>query len=261
MDVLAYDEFGVGSSDESRGADPLVFVHGFTQTRRSWQWYVDRLADRHRIVTVDAPGHGDSRAADADLAHGADLVCAAAGRGTYVGYSMGGRLVLQLAVRRPGFVDRLVLIGATPGIVDDVERAERRRSDELLADRIVQVGVDAFLDEWLALPLFAGLDAEAAAVDDRRRNRAEDLAASLRNAGTGTQAPLWDDLSAIEVPVLLIVGEHDTKFRSIAEDMTARLPRPTLEVVQDAGHTAHLEQPERTLHVLERWLIETSTDP
>ena len=107
--------------------------------------------------------------------------------------------------------------------------------------------MDAFLDEWLALPLFAGLHPAAAHLDERRRNTATGLADSLRRCGTGAQPSQWDrlgELGARRLPVLLVVGEHDAKFRAIAEAMAAAIgPSASIAVVPGAGHTAHLEQP------------------
>ena len=150
------------------------------------------LADDHEVVAVDAPGHGGSADVRADLVAGAALLGATGGRATYVGYSMGGRLCLHLAVARPDLVERLVLVSATAGIDDPIERAERRAADEALAASIERDGVDAFLARWVAQPLFAGLADPG--LDDRRRNTVAGLASSLRLAGTGTQEPLWDRL-------------------------------------------------------------------
>ena len=112
---------------------PLVMLHGFTQTRRSWDPIVERLGRRHETVLVDAPGHGASAAAELDLPTAAVDLAGSAGTGTYIGYSMGGRLALHVAVGHPEVVDRLVLVSSTPGIADTDERAARRRQDEALA--------------------------------------------------------------------------------------------------------------------------------
>ncbi len=210
------------------------------------------------MVAVDAPGHGDSGHDDASLEQGAALLTATGGAGTYVGYSMGGRLALHAAVYHPSLVERLVLIGATPGIEDDADRAARRASDDALAGHLEDVGLEQFLDEWLAQPLFSGLSTAAADLPDRRRNRPDGLAASLRHAGTGTQRPLWDRLPVIDCPVLLLVGEQDSKFGEIADRMCARFPDASLATIEGAGHTVHLEQPAVTAAVLIDWL---STHP
>ena len=141
---------------------------------------------------------------------------------------------------------------ATGGIDDDDDRAARRAADEVLADSIERDGLDAFLDRWVAQPMFAGLP--DAGLDDRRRNTVEGLASSLRLAGTGTQRPLWDDLPALTMPVLVVAGALDAKFVAAAERMASLLPDATLEVVAGAGHTVHLERPGVFADLLERWL-------
>jgi 2-succinyl-6-hydroxy-2,4-cyclohexadiene-1-carboxylate synthase len=173
---------------------------------------------------------------------------------------MGGRVSLHAALRHPGSVHALVLIGATAGIDDEAERSARRRADEQLADRIESTGVEAFIDEWLRAPLFAGLTSETAQRDDRLRNTATGLASSLRATGTGTQAPLWDRLHEITAPVLVLAGEHDTKFRALGERMAGSMPDATFGVIADAGHSVHLEQPEATADAIAEWSLLRAPD-
>jgi 2-succinyl-6-hydroxy-2,4-cyclohexadiene-1-carboxylate synthase len=232
----------------------IVLVHGFTQTGRSWDAIPDRLAGEYEVVAVDAPGHGDSRAVRAALPAAAELLGDVGGAATYAGYSMGGRLCLQLAVTRPELVRRLVLVSATAGIEDAAERARRREGDEDLAASIERDGVDAFLTRWLALPLFATLPPDAAGLADRKRNTTAGLASSLRLAGTGAQDPLWDRLGLLPMPVLLVTGERDAKFVGIAERMSRSIPNATMQVIGGAGHAVHLEQPEAFASALEAWL-------
>jgi 2-succinyl-6-hydroxy-2,4-cyclohexadiene-1-carboxylate synthase len=239
--------------------DRFVLAHGFTQTARSWSRF-GRLLQAHRhgaeIRAVDLPGHGDAPPpADSDLWASGDRLVAAGGPGCYVGYSMGGRVSLHAALRHPDSVLALVLVGATAGIDDDAERADRRKADERLADHIESVGVEAFIDEWLRNPLFAGLTAETSQRDDRLRNTPAGLASSLRSTGTGTQEPLWDRLHEISAPVLVLAGEHDAKFREIGERMTNSLPDATFRAIPDAGHSVHLEQPEATARAIAEWLL------
>ena len=137
-----------------------------------------------------------------------------------------------------------MLLGATAGIVDDGERAARRAADEALAADLERDGLEVFLERWLALPLFAGLSPDAAGVDDRRRNTAAGLAASLRLAGTGSQADLWGRLGRLDVPVLVLAGERDAKFAGIGRELAAAIgENARFEAVAGAGHAAHLEQP------------------
>ena len=236
----------------------LVFVHGFTQTGRSWRPIAERFAEAYEVVLVDAPGHGGSADIEVDLAAGAELLGSTGGRATYLGYSMGGRLALHLALARPDLVERLVLIGATAGIDDPDERAARRRADEELATTIERDGVPAFIDRWLQNPLFARLPADAAALAERRRNSVSGLASSLRLAGTGAQEPSWDRLHALAMPVLVLAGEHDEKFRALGERLATSIgANARFEIVPGAGHPAHLERPDAVAGQVERFLAST----
>jgi len=225
----------------------LVLLHGFTQTRQSWRRTAQALAPRYRAVVPDLPGHGQAvhRTASFDACAAYVRALAPAPAFTLAGYSMGGRIALTAAFALADRLDRLVLIGASPGLADAAERQARRAADETLADRIVEIGVEAFAREWAALPLWEGQPerVRAAANADRLRNTPEGLASALRGLGTGVMEPLWDALPSLAVPVTLVVGERDAKFHAIAERMAAALPRAEIAVVPDAGHAAQLEQP------------------
>jgi 2-succinyl-6-hydroxy-2,4-cyclohexadiene-1-carboxylate synthase len=228
--------------------DRLVLLHGFTQTRQSWRRTVAALGGRYRALAPDLPGHGQAaERRPASFAACAAYVRALAGQPCIlVGYSMGGRIALHTALAVPGLVERLVLIGASPGLADPAEREQRRRADETLAERIEAVGVAAFAEEWGAQALFAGQDERvaAAAHADRLRNTSQGLAAALRGLGTGVMTPLWDRLPQLGIPVTLVVGARDAKFRAIAERMATALPDARLHVVEGAGHAVPLERPD-----------------
>ncbi len=240
--------------------DPVVLVHGFTQSARSWGAIAEALARRHTVVALDAPGHGASAGVVAGLDTGADLMVeaaahAAGGPGAWIGYSMGGRYALHVALRHPEAVDRLVLVSATAGIDDPGERADRRRSDDALASRVEADGVESFLRFWLDQPLFATLPAGAAGLETRLGGTAGGLASSLRLAGTGTQQALWDRLAGIHVPVLVLAGGLDTKYTALGERLARTIgPGARLEVLPGAGHACHLEQPEAFLDAVTSFL-------
>lgn len=245
--MLAFDVDGRGSR--------LVLVHGFTQTAHSWGPLAEDLARDHEVVRVDAPGHGRSGRVEAGLWEGGDLLAATAGPGTYLGYSMGGRLCLHAALAHPAAVRGLVLVGATAGLDDPEARSARVVADEAWARRLETEGLDAFLQAWLAQPLFAGLDDERAGREARRQNTVAGLASSLRRAGTGAQEPLWDRLSALSMPVLVLAGEHDERFAALGQRLVASIgDNAEQAVVAGAGHAAHLEAPEAVLANVRPWL-------
>lgn len=238
-------------------AVPLVVLHGFTGSADSMGGTAADLAGPRRVFAVDLVGHGRSEAPADPTAYAmeccADQVADALGalglgRADWLGYSMGGRVALSAAVRRPEWVRRLVLVGASPGIADPGARARRAREDEDLAARILERGLEAFVDEWMAKPLFAsqrrlGPEALARARSQRLRCDAAGLAASLRGMGTGAMPPLHDSLEKVDAETLLVVGEEDAKFRRLAETLARGLRRARIAVLPGAGHAAHLENP------------------
>jgi len=233
----------------------LVLVHGFTQTGRSWGALSTDLARDHEVVRVDAPGHGRSASATVDMVEGARLLADAGGIATYIGYSMGARLSLHLAVARPRLVQALVLVGGTAGIEDADARRARRNDDEALAAEVEDVGVAEFVRRWLARPLFAGLNEDSAGIDARLENTEAGLAASLRLAGTGAQESLWDRLPELAMPVLAVAGERDDVFIARAETMASLIgPNASVALVPGAGHAAHLEAPDAFLAIVRTFL-------
>ena len=229
---------------EGRGPR-VVLLHGFTQTLRSWDDLAARLVDDgFEVVRVDAPGHGGSSRLRLEVPATAAALGDLGGEAAYVGYSMGGRVCLRLALDRPSAVRALVLIGASPGLPDAGERTARRAADEAWAREIERDGVGSFLERWLDQPLFAGLPRERAGVAQRLANPADGLAASLRLLGTGAQEPLWDRLGDLQSPTLIIAGEKDAKFAAVAADMKAMVgPHAEMLLIPGAGHAAHLERP------------------
>ena len=232
----------------------LLLLHGFTQTGRSWEPVRRALAARYRSIAPDLPGHGRfaERRPASFAACDAYLRAVGGDRFTLVGYSMGGRIALHAALVLARRVERLVLIGASPGIVDPRQRAARARSDAALADRIEAIGLEAFVREWEAQPLFDGMPRGIAelAHADRMRNTAPGLAAALRGLGTGVMPPLWDRLADPVTPVELVVGERDEKFRDVATRMAERLRDARVHVVPGAGHAVHLEAPDAVVDVV-----------
>jgi 2-succinyl-6-hydroxy-2,4-cyclohexadiene-1-carboxylate synthase len=238
-----------------------VLLHGFTQTGRLWGRFGDRLAERRTLLALDLPGHAGSDAVRADLATTAGLVAetvrATVGteRCDLLGYSLGARIGLHVLTGSDLDVDRVVLIGVTAGIEDATERERRKEADDATADALEASGdVAAFLDSWLAGPLFEHLSDEAAARAERLRNSASGLAWSLRSCGTGTQEPLWDRLPSLRSPVLALAGSDDSRFAAHAVRVARVAPSAVATLVPGGGHAVHLAQPELTWRVVGHWL-------
>lgn len=203
---------------------------------------------------IDAPGHGDSHDGRRSLQQIGHDIVETMNPGTLVGYSMGARMALHAALTGSDRVNSLCLISGTPGIEDTDERRTRKNNDDALADRIETIGIESFLTEWLNQALFSTLSEANTQRDDRMRNTASGLADSLRYAGTGTQNSLWQQLSSITIPVLIIAGEKDAKFVDIAQKMLPLLSTAELHIMKNVGHTAHLEDPTQFANIFEQWL-------
>jgi 2-succinyl-6-hydroxy-2,4-cyclohexadiene-1-carboxylate synthase len=171
-----------------------------------------------------------------------------------VGYSMGGRLALHVAARQPQRVLSLLTIGAHAGLDEDA-REGRRRGDEALAERIEKDGIEAFVNHWGALPLFAGLERRGPAYvaqvrAERLQNHTAGLACSLRGMGAGEMEPLWDELGHVQFPCTFVAGQLDHGYVASARRLAATLPNGRWEVVLRAGHAVHQERPDAFARVL-----------
>lgn len=248
--MLAHHVTGTGPA--------VVFLHGFTQTGTSWRAVTHDMSADYSCVTIDLPGHGGSPNGRRSLTETADdvarVIDVVGSPAIVVGYSMGARVALHVALAHPSLVRALVLVSGTPGITDDAERSARRTSDETLANRIEAIGTEAFLGEWLAQPMFASLPAGAASIEERLINSPTGLADSLRHAGTGTQTPLWNRLGEMSVPTLVMTGDLDTKFTALGEQLTQMINGGVHRQFVGAGHTLHLEKPDEFIVELRRWI-------
>jgi 2-succinyl-6-hydroxy-2,4-cyclohexadiene-1-carboxylate synthase len=228
--------------------ETVVLLHGFAGTGRLWDPVAARLdAERYRPLAPDLRGHGAASARrPVSFEHVAqDVLGLVAHPFTLCGYSMGGRIALHVALAAPARVERLILVATTAGIDDDAERAQRRAADEALATDTERGTIEAFADRWTAQPLFAGTPPAAAASwrADILGKEPAALAAALRGIGTGSMEPLWDRLSGLTMPAVVLAGERDAKFRALGERLAAALPRGELVIVQGAGHGIPREDP------------------
>ncbi len=236
-------------------AEDLLLLHGFSGTHRAYDEVIAALPpQRYRPLAPDLPGHGPAGAAGPidRAACVAELAAGAPERFILCGYSLGGRLALQLALAHPERVARLVLVSTTAGIADPAERAARRGADAELAARIEREPLEEFVRRWREQPLFAAEPGpvRAAAAADQLRNRAPGLAAALRGLGAGTMDPVWDRLGELRMPATVVVGARDAKYVELGRRLVAGLPDADLEVVAGAGHGLLREAPTAVAAVL-----------
>ncbi len=250
---------------------PVTLLHGFTQSGRSWQEVIKTMPGGWRWVVPDLRGHGETRtrpgapctmdACLGDLEMLWDHLDVQ--RTHLVGYSMGGRLALHVAARKPERLLSLLTIGAHAGLEEDA-REGRRLGDEALAQRIEQDGLEAFVKYWSGLPLFAGLERRGPSFvaqlrAERMNNTVVGLACSLRGMGAGVMEPLWSDLARVTVPSSFVAGQLDHGYVASARRLAAAVPHGHVEIVQRAGHSVQQERPEAFARVLAAHLVAAGT--
>ena len=258
MSALAFEETGPPT------APAVLLLHGFMGSRRDWSPVTETLARTHRCIAVDLPGHGETGApADERLwspegcVAGLAEILATAGGGSAVGYSLGGRLALQLAVEHPDLIARAVVVSSSPGLADEAARLARRVEDEQRARRLETLGLDAFLDDWYRQPLFAPLREHprfADVLERRRRNDPLLLARSLRTMGAGSQRSLWGQLPTLHAPTLFLAGERDARYRDLAFEAVALAPHAEAVILRGRGHALVEEDPQATAQEIDGFL-------
>ncbi|WP_010647289.1 2-succinyl-6-hydroxy-2,4-cyclohexadiene-1-carboxylate synthase [Oceanobacillus massiliensis] len=233
---------------------PVVLLHGFTGSTATWQDLVDEWDSDYQLITVDLPGHGKTRtpslATMDDCCNDLDKLFQYLELKSFhmVGYSMGGRTALSFVRLYPDHILSLTLESASPGLALEEERVQRIEKDEHLATRLERDGIESFVDFWEDIPLFDSqrrlpLNVQEKIRQERLSQSPQGLAQSLRTMGTGRQPSCWEVLSTIDKPVLLIVGEFDSKFIHINKKMQNELISGNLIICEDAGHAIHVEKP------------------
>lgn len=237
-------------------AQTFVLLHGFTGAPASWDPLVARLPPNARVARPALSGHGPARSPSwsAEVDRLLALLDAESMRGAHlVGYSMGGRVAWGLLAADPTRFCAATLIGAHPGLSDPAARRRRHEEDARRAEQLEREGLDAFLDAWASLPMWASqraLDADTLAAQDRvrRAHTADGLAHALRVLGLA-QMPALDPRS-LRVPITLVTGALDAKHRALADALVRRAPNLEARSVEGCGHNVLLERPDALARLL-----------
>ena len=250
--------------------DPVMLLHGFTGSSLNWEQIIPIVEKNFQCILVDLIGHGKTDSPNDSYFYeiesvGKDIISILdkllIEQAAFVGYSMGGRLALSIAVNHPDRINKLVLESSSPGLRSEEERSARKKSDEELAFKIERYGIDWFIDYWENIPLFQSqkslaLETQTLIRKQRGHNNVIGLANSLRGMGTGSQPSYWDNLLTLSVPVLLICGEIDEKFCFLAVEMEKRLPKSRVEKIKDVGHAIHVEEPQLFGKIVSEFLFD-----
>lgn len=261
----------------------VVFLHGFLGTGEEWTSIMRALSQSARCIAVDLPGHGSKIQKDVNYesaeepSYSIETIAYVMeklfngftpGKVTLVGYSMGARIALYMALRFHTKVKGAVIVSGSPGLRDESARKIRRAKDDSKARSLVSHGLELFLDNWYAGELWKSLR-DHPRFSDIFASRLQhhdllSLAKVLSDSSVGWQPQLWDDLKHCKVPLRLIVGGKDLKFKSIAQKMLQEIQGATnvydkadickIVKVPDAGHALHLENPLALIRAISRFL-------
>ncbi len=253
-----------GSTDK-----PLaLFLHGFMGASHDFDEVISLLSDQFCCLAVDLPGHGKTLLIGGDECYSMPSTAQALinllnqlniEKCFLVGYSMGGRLALYLTIQFPQRFSKVVLESASPGLKTQQERMERIQHDFKLAQNLETRDFSSFLSSWYNQPLFASLKQHHKfehVIERRLENNPIELAKSLRNMSTGAQPSLWDKLKQNKIPLLLIVGKYDHKFRAINWEMAELCEAAILEIVSCCGHNVNIEMSEIFIEKLTLFLVD-----
>ncbi|WP_121614853.1 2-succinyl-6-hydroxy-2,4-cyclohexadiene-1-carboxylate synthase [Virgibacillus halodenitrificans] len=233
----------------------VVLLHGFTGSSKTWEPFITAWQDQFQFITIDLPGHGNTKVSNVKtMKECCDDIKTLIkhlriNQFHLIGYSMGGRTALSFVMYYRELVQSLVLESASPGLSTTVERKERMKKDELLAAKLINEGIESFVDFWENIPLFNSqkelpINIKSAIREERLAQSPNGLANSLRGMGTGKQPSWWGELTKLDLPTLLLVGELDTKFVQLNKKMAEPLPHAHFQMIRKTGHALHVEQPE-----------------
>lgn len=227
----------------------MLFIPGFMQRGDAWRPVAELLPERYPSRLLDHAEHSfEGRMGEINATESSVLV----------GYSLGGRLALRAALRSPGSLAALVLVGATAGIEEGPLRTARAEADEKLAAWMEAMPIEDIVALWERQPLFAD-QSESLIEEQRPGRRSHDprsLALLLRTAGQGVLEPVWHELPSLEVPLLAIAGARDEGYTAAAKRIASAAPNARAAIVEDAGHAPQLQRPDEVARLISGFLDE-----
>ncbi|MEA5583430.1 2-succinyl-6-hydroxy-2,4-cyclohexadiene-1-carboxylate synthase [Nodularia harveyana UHCC-0300] len=248
----------------------ILFLHGFIGNLHEFQPVIKLLNKEFSFLTIDLPGHGKTQVLGGDEYYKMENIAIAIinllnnlkiNQCFLVGYSMGGRLALYLTLNFPERFPKVILESASPGLATERERLARINSDNQIARKLARTTTKTdfatFLRNWYIQPIFGAIKNHPqfeTMLENRLQNHPSELAKSLQIMGTGNQPSLWEKLPENTIPLLLLVGEHDQKFRDINAEIAQKYPMTQLKIINQAGHNIHLENTEEFVRNIRQFL-------
>ena len=247
---------------------PILFLHGFTGSGKDWSSIFSSLDSKYFPIAVDLPGHGETTTPNNTIHFSSDAHASIIelvlnyfkiSKIILLGYSMGGRASLSFATKNPERVIGLILESATAGIEGNDEKTTRIKTDQTLANKLLEDGIDPFVNYWMELPFFRSLKSlsdykYSKIILEKKLNSTQGLDNSLLGFSTGKMPSLWSHLNSLTTPTLLIAGSLDRKYVRINREMNQLFPNSKLEIIDDCGHNTHLENRDEFIILVNKFL-------
>lgn len=241
----------------------LLLLHGFMGNQTVFNELIPKLFAFCNPITLDLLGHGKSICnpdptrfqADRQISELHSILDRLQRDPIFVyGYSMGGRLVFQLITSRPDRFSGAFIESSHCGILEKAERTERMQLDEVRAQQI-ETDFTAFIKEWVKLPLFSSSEKQQEShLQELKKQNPRLMAVSLRGFGAGVMPPVCKKLEEMYMPLYLAAGRKDQKYVKRMSEISDSLRNASFEIVQDAGHRIHADQPDKLVHLLKTFI-------
>uniref|UniRef100_A0A0D9YU57 Mandelate racemase/muconate lactonizing enzyme C-terminal domain-containing protein n=1 Tax=Oryza glumipatula TaxID=40148 RepID=A0A0D9YU57_9ORYZ len=266
----------------------ILFLHGFLGTSEDWVPMMKALSPSARVIAVDLPGHGESEILQHDVENSnqisfsvqsvADLLLKLIrnitdGAVVVVGYSMGARIALHMALNQNHKISGAVIISGSPGLRDEASKRRRSAIDRSRAHFLSSCGLENFLETWYSAKMWASLREhpkfDSLVRTRMKHNNIKALSKVLADSSTGTQKSLWEDLKHLKSPLLIVAGEKDPKFKEISQQMCREIRKHKdresdglceMIIIPDSGHAVHVENPLPLVRAIRKFLVRDIPD-
>lgn len=255
-----------------KNKNTVFLIHGFAGCTEDWKPIVESFPENFNYLLIDMIGHGKSDHPLVQNFYTTDSIVDQIktikekliqnSKIILIGYSMGGRAALCFATSYPEDIKGLVLESSSAGIKNEIERKKRYDDDLKLVDFISSHSIEEFIDYWQDLEIFNTQrrfsNEKLKKLKKQKYNNSKiGLMNIIRGFSTGIMPPLHDKLKKIQVKVILISGELDSKYTFINSKIVRGFYKAKHKVVKNSGHNTHLEEPKRFIEIITNYLTQS----
>ncbi len=221
----------------------LVFLHGFLGCSLDWAPFFKHFAKDYNCIAIDLPGHGKSPIYELSV-----LLQIIPQKSHLIGYSMGGRIALQLIHLYPNYFGKIILLSSHLGLATIEEKRIRHYEEENTIDQIKAFGIKLFIEKWYQKPLF-----ENAPIPSYRYRQSPDLLIqAIRKFSLAKQQNFWNSLPQISSFSTFLYGAEDFAYKETFERLNKL--EANVHLIEKSSHAIHLQNVSACINLIERSL-------